>query len=195
GAYQATDYLTRLGHTRIGFITLPYMKTASIRSRLEGYQSALEHNDIPFDEHLVLNVVEYGEYLDSSNEAARSERIRAFLEEARPTAVFCITDDIALDVLKVAHMEGIRIPAEVSVVGFDDVEYAKLVNPPLTTVAQRRERLGRQAMKLVNDRIKGNLTKPKRVVIPTYLVTRGSTAPLGGTSESRDTSSAALSLR
>jgi len=95
----------------------------------------------------------------------------------RPTAIFAGSDMQALGVLRAARELGLRVPDDVSVVGFDNVPESALTNPPLTTVDQPIHRMGAEALRLIVDLVEGNTREP-HVRLPTTLVVRGTTRPL-----------------
>jgi DNA-binding LacI/PurR family transcriptional regulator len=94
----------------------------------------------------------------------------------RPTAVFCDDDVVAAGLYLAARESGLRIPAELSVIGFDDMDFARVLDPPLTTVALDGEQLGASAFELLEARMAGRRAR-RRVVLPAELLVRGSTAP------------------
>jgi LacI family transcriptional regulator, repressor for deo operon, udp, cdd, tsx, nupC, and nupG len=101
----------------------------------------------------------------------------ALLEE-KPTAVFCDDDVIAAGMYLAARERGLRIPDDLSVVGFDDMDFARVLDPPLTTVALDAELLGATSFELLEKRMSGKRTR-KRIVLPAELLVRGSTGPPG----------------
>jgi DNA-binding LacI/PurR family transcriptional regulator len=100
------------------------------------------------------------------------------LLDERPTAVFCDDDLIAAGLYMAARDRGLQIPDDVSVIGFDDMDFARALDPPLTTVALDGELLGATSFELLEGRIAGRRTR-RRVVLPAELLVRGSTAPPG----------------
>lgn len=140
GAYDATEYLVRLGHTRIGFIT-GSMDLGCSQDRLAGFRAALR------DHHLrALPELEYeGEFAQPDGYAGGC----AFLELAEPpTAIFASNDVMAMGVLDAVRNRGLRIPDDISVVGFDNIPQSAVVYPPLTTVEQPLEQMGRGATQM-----------------------------------------------
>lgn len=147
GARLAVQHLIDLGHRDIACITnAPLAYTAS-RDRLEGYRQALEAAGIPYREELVRT----GDFTDESGAAA----IRDILEKVRPrpTAVFAASDVVALGVMSAIHAEGLRIPDDIALVGFDDIPLSEYVNPRLTTVHLPAYGLGWGAGKMLMDLI------------------------------------------
>lgn len=169
GAQQAVRYLIELGHRRIGFIAgRPDLRSAAARDA--GYRSALAEAGIPFDQNLV-GVGRYEE--DVAREAAR----RMLTLPDRPTAIFAANDLSALSIIGVARDLGLEVPADVSVVGFDDVPDASRAEPALTTVAQPMQRLGGAAATLILRLMRGETPEATHVRLPTRLVPRATTAP------------------
>ncbi len=148
GAYAAVQYLISQGHTRIAHFP-GQLKFQGAQQRLSGYRRALTEANIPFDPSLILE----GEY----NTVSGKERATRLLTECRinplPTAIFCASDDIAAGCLEVIISQGIRVPEDISLVGFDDVLTARMTTPPLTTVKQPFRRLGNRAVEMLMPQI------------------------------------------
>lgn len=169
GALLATQHLIDLGHRRIGFLA-GRADLASARSREEGYRRALEQAGIAPDPTLVLAS-------DYRRESARGPAQQLLTRAGRPTAVFAANDQSALGVLDVAAELGLRVPQDLSVVGFDDIPHAARTTPPLTTVRQPIQAMGAAAVSLLLDLIEGRAPVRDHVRLPTTLVVRASTAP------------------
>lgn len=169
GAQLATRYLIELGHTRIGFIAgRPDLRSSVLRDA--GYRSVLLEAGIPFDAGLV-GVGRYQE--DASRELAHE----LLSQVDRPTAIFAANDLSAIAVLSVAHDLGIAVPAELSVIGFDDIPEASRHVPALSTVRQPMQRLGEVATRLLLALMNGETPEQTHVRLPTRLVPRATTAP------------------
>lgn len=169
GGYTATDYLISLGHRRIGIITCPLHLTTS-RARLAGYREALERAGIPTDPTLIHE----GNYLLGDG----VKQTRALLDlPDPPTAIFAGNDAQATGVYQVLYERNIRIPDQMSVVGFDDVMYAAQMSPPLTTVHQPLIEIGRMAASMLLRLISGLPLDSHHVELSTSLVIRESCAP------------------
>ena len=145
GAYNATEYLIGLGHRRIGFITGD-MEMAAARNRLAGYQAALRTHHLPSDPALVRN----GEF---HYPAGYTAALALLALPNPPTAIFASNDDMALAALDALHGQGLRVPEDMSLVGFDGIPQAALVHPPLTTVSQPLAKMGRVATQMLLDRL------------------------------------------
>ena len=139
------------------------------RERFRGYRDGLREEGIASDPDLVLP----GDY--SLEAGAAAGRIVAGLP-ARPTAVFCSNDEMAMGLMRDLISAGVQVPQDVSVAGFDDIEFAAMARPPLTTVRQPRRELGRAGAHVLIDLLQGR-PAPRRVRLKTELVVRGSTAP------------------
>lgn len=169
GAYDATQYLIDLGHQRIAHIVgLPMMTAA--QQRLTGYKAALEHNNIPYDE----NLVEDGGYWQRGGAEAAKKLLTL---DQPPTAIFAANDYMAFGVMDVAHHRGIRIPDDLSLIGFDDVLQAEFSNPKLSTVRQPLYDMGQSAIQLLLERINKPTSEPERIVLKTEFIQRESCAP------------------
>jgi LacI family transcriptional regulator len=169
GAYNATEYLVELGHRRIGFIT-GAMDQMCARDRLEGYRAALADRGIPLDPELVYE----GDFFQPLAYAGAS----ALLELSHPpTAIFASNDVSAFGAMEAIRVHGLHIPDDVSVVGFDDIPQAAHVHPPLTTVRQPLEEMGRAATRMLLEYIKDPQRPVERVELPTGLVIRQSCRP------------------
>jgi LacI family transcriptional regulator len=170
GGLAATEHLVNLGHQLIGAITGPAGYLCS-RARIDGYRSALERAGLGFDPALV----RHGDFLHEGGYT----RGGALLDLAqRPTAIFAGSDEQALGVYEAARQRGLRIPQDLSVVGFDDLPAAAWVSPPLTTVRQPLADMGRVAAEMLGELIEGVPLRSQRVELSTELIVRESTAPL-----------------
>jgi LacI family transcriptional regulator len=166
GAYQATDFLFAKGHTRIGFIAGRMDLDASVE-RLEGYKAALRMHHIPFNPDLVFP----GMY-DQVDGYTGAQQL--FELSQPPTAIFASNDVMAMGVMDAVRACGLRIPEDISVIGFDDIPQAALVRPALTTVRQPLEQMGRVATQSLLDMLKDRSKKITRIELPTQLVIRDS---------------------
>lgn len=168
-AYQVVVTLAEMGHSRIGFVGADN-DFISTTFRQRGYQEGLRSRGLPVrEEDQTFAGRDYS--FSSGVEAAR----RLLDREDRPTALFCISDVLALGAIQVAREMGLRVPEDLSVVGFDDVEYAVMGHPRLTTVHQPCYELGSMAGELLIAQIRGE-PKGKTVYLPHKLMERDSTA-------------------
>jgi LacI family transcriptional regulator len=168
GGYTATEYLISLGHRRIGIVTFPLHLTTS-RARLAGYREALERAGIPIDPALICE----GSYLLGDG----VEQTRYLLDlPSPPTAIFAGNDAQAAGVSQVLYERGIRVPDQMSVIGFDDVMYTAQMSPPLTTIHQPLVEMGKMAVGMLLRLIAGEKLEANHVELSTSLVVRESCA-------------------
>ncbi|WP_376796282.1 LacI family DNA-binding transcriptional regulator [Thermogemmatispora sp.] len=169
GGYTATEYLLSLGHRRIAIITGPLHLTTS-RARLAGYREALEQAGIAVDPALICE----GSYL--LGDGIRQTEALLDLPDP-PTAIFAGNDAQAAGVYQALYRRHIRIPEEMSVIGFDDVTYSAHMAPPLTTIRQPLEEMGRMAAEMLLRLIAGQPLETHHVELATSLVIRESCGP------------------
>jgi LacI family transcriptional regulator len=170
GGYLATEYLLSLGHRRIGCITGPSDVTPSA-DRVRGYRDALTAAGLPVDESLIVK----GDFRYVSGASGVQQLLD--LKEP-PTAIFACNDAMAMAAMAVIRQRGFAIPDDMSIVGFDDIPQASFTSPPLTTVAQPIQDIGRIATDLLIERMSGSTSRPsQRIVLDVKLVIRGSCAP------------------
>jgi DNA-binding LacI/PurR family transcriptional regulator len=175
GAYTATRHLQALGHERIGFIRGPG-KYWTLGERLAGYLLAMQQGGLFPREALVPPRVSHGDDKGHGEMAALLD----LPARERPTAVFAVSDKAAIGAYRAVRERGLAIPRDVSIVGFDDIEAARALDPPLTTVHIPGETLGRVAFERLHRLIAGmerELPAQMRWAIATRLVERGSVAP------------------
>jgi LacI family transcriptional regulator len=170
GAYEATRYLSQLGHTRIAFITGSLAVRSAI-DRLQGYKAALADSNISVREELIIE----GDYQQQTS----FESTKHLLQNghAPPTAIFASNDLSAFGAMDAVRESGLRIPDDISIIGFDDVPQASFVYPKLTTVRQPLEQMGQVAVKLLLEQIEDPSRPPQRVALATQLVIRDSCGP------------------
>jgi LacI family transcriptional regulator, galactose operon repressor len=168
GAIQAVRHLHALGHRRIATITGMIEKRPGI-DRLRGYRAALQELGLAYRD-------EYVAYGDFYFESGRAATARLLTLPEPPTAIFAGADLTALGAIRAATEAGLRIPEDLSVVGFDDIQIAPHLNPPLTTVRQDKSGLGRAAADALIALIEGAAERNPLVTLPVELVARGSSA-------------------
>jgi LacI family transcriptional regulator len=170
GGLAAAQHLLSLGHRRIAYIGGPAAKAHS-QARLHGYRAALEAERVTVPSEYVRT----GRFLhqDGIDGAA------ALLDLPRPpTAVFAGSDETAAGVIEAARVRGLRVPEDLSVVGFDDTQLARYVSPPLTTVRQPLRDMGRVAVRTALRLAAGEKLDSHHVELATDLVVRQSTGPV-----------------
>lgn len=166
-ARAATAHLIGKGHRRIAMLAGEPGSRANLR-RTAGYREALLEAGIAFDPGLVRT----SDFTEGGGFAATAEML---ILPTRPSAIFAANDLLALGALTCLRQAGLRVPEDMALVGFDDIPFARLVDPPLTTIAQFPERLGSRAAELLLERLKG--TGPpegRHEVLPFELVVRQS---------------------
>lgn len=166
-AKTAVNYLISLGHKRIAAVTGPG-NIASSNERLEGYRLALKEAGIELDNALQ---IEGGYIVQSGMDCAN----QLLLLPQRPTAIFCFNDDMAIGVMKFLQKQGFVVPDDISVMGFDDINYAQFVTPSLTTVHQPLHEIGSTCIDLLLKQLKGQTVEPGRRFLPFELKVRDST--------------------
>lgn len=168
GARAATRHLLALGHRLVATIAGPDRLTTG-RDRLRGFRAVLDEEGLVVDEA-------YIERGDFRRESAYAATTRLLSLAVPPTALFVANNEMLIGALDAIRDRGVAIPRQLSVVSFDDVPWARYVDPPLTVVAQPTEEIGRAAAHLLFRRLGGD-DVPKTVVLTPILRTRGSTAP------------------
>lgn len=171
GGIAATRHLIQLGHERIAMIGGP-PEFLSARARLDGYRAAMDSAAVPVDPALIRS----GRFHFEDGLALATELLRS---PDPPTAVFAANDLLALGVYEAARRAGWRVPADLSVVGFDDLEFAQWCGPPLTTVRQPMAEMGVAAARLALTLAAGEQPEQTRIELATTLVVRDSTAGPG----------------
>jgi LacI family transcriptional regulator len=169
GAREATNYLISLGHRRIGFIGGRRGDNIT-EAREHGYRSALVDAGIPFDPTLVSD----GDYTKVSGSRAMAPILQ--LEEL-PTALLVCADLMAIGVMQSIAKAGLRVPEDISIIGFDDLPSAANLSPPLTTVRQSLYEMGRMAAQMVVALARDEELVSQQVELPTRLITRESCCP------------------
>ncbi|MBP7964122.1 MAG: LacI family DNA-binding transcriptional regulator [Caldilineaceae bacterium] len=167
GGQLATEHLLALGHRRIACITGASDVTPTAE-RATGYRQALVAAGVEVDENLVVK----GDFHYASGYAAAKGLLTG---PNPPTAIFACNDLMAVGAISAGIELGLRIPADLSIVGFDDVQLASFTNPPLTTVAQPKREMGTLAVSLLLERMADPDIPPRRRWLGTGLVVRGST--------------------
>lgn len=171
GARAATELLIGLGHRRIAYLG-GREGLESSRLRREGYVRALEGAGIAVDPRLD----RVGGYRADLTDAPAHELLRLPVAD-RPTAIFAANDLSALHVLEVAHELGLRVPQDLSIIGFDDIPESSISSPPLTTVAQPLQQMGAEALRILICLLNGTPIQEQHLRLPANLTVRESVAP------------------
>ena len=169
-ALEATNYLIELGHTRIGFVKSSDRPSGYIDNRLVGWERALKAAGLPHDDQLVVSP-------EGHNDFERGRGALQAVMDSKVTAIFCYNDLIALGLLKACHDHGVRVPTDLSVMGFDGLEQAQQIAPTLTTMSQPQAYMGQLATKIALNLVQGR-EKVESIEIPTQLIARESTRKL-----------------
>lgn len=170
GAYDATKYLIQLGHTRIAFIRGASV-VRSAEDRLQGYKAALADHGISILEELIIE----GDFQQQTGYESATKLLQNL--ESLPTAIFASNDLSAFGAMEAVRKYGLRIPEDISIMGFDDIPQAASVHPRLTTVRQPLEDMGQVAVRMLLERINDPSNLPQRVTLATQLVIRDSCGP------------------
>lgn len=168
GAREAVEHLCQLGHRRIAYVASRRSQGSS-ESRMSGYRLVLSERGIAFEPSLIFE-------RDGTLGGGRKVAQALLSIDPLPTAVFCFNDMTAIGLLNALQRRGIRVPEQISVVGFDDIEFSAHCFPPLTTVRQPTDEMGRCLVELLQALIEGcEDVEPK--MLSADLVIRGTTAP------------------
>ncbi len=167
GAEQATAHLIEVHRLRrIAHITGP-LSYRSASDKLEGYRMALGRHGIPFDEALVQD----GDYSTTSGMTA----CRELLKRGVPMeGIFAANDEMAIGALQVLEDNGCRVPSDIALIGYDDINLTGLIRPPLTTVHQPMEEVGRRAAQSLIEQLEGKVADVRQIELPTELMIRKS---------------------
>jgi LacI family transcriptional regulator len=170
GVTMAVDHLVALGHTKIAFISGPLNSTPG-RDRHTGYVIATTAHNLDHRGEFVIE----GSFREESGDTAMHQLWKL---EMRPTAVIVANNLMTIGALKALRALQVEVPAEVSIIGFDDLHFAELLQPPLTVIARGDNDQGSRAAALLFDRIQGTRTRSGQVTtLPVELIVRSSTAP------------------
>ncbi|MFC6289375.1 ribose utilization transcriptional repressor RbsR [Levilactobacillus angrenensis] len=168
GGKLAADHLLALGHQRI-VVVMPDQPTQNLKIRVAGFKRRLADNHVDLAETAVIHspMTKLGGYQATAAVLAQ-----------HPTAVFAVNDETALGLMRGLHEQGVRVPADISVLGYDDIDLDEYVVPKLTTIHQPVVTMGQQATGLLINRIKDQRQAAQLVDLPVNLQERESTAPL-----------------
>lgn len=168
GGYLATSHLIQLGHRKISCIRGPSGISPSA-NRFTGYCRALEEHKIPLDETFILD----GDFHFQSGYTNTLDLLKL---DNPPTAIFALNDLMAVGAIAAAQKIGKNVPTDISIIGFDDIDLAAYVHPPLTTISQPKYEIGVMATNLLLDRIQDNNRQPRSRTLDIKLLIRESTA-------------------
>ncbi|AHG80337.1 Ribose operon repressor [Mannheimia varigena USDA-ARS-USMARC-1388] len=166
GGYLATKTLIEAGHRKIGIIT-GNLKKSLAQNRLEGYKKALGEANIPLNPNWIIE-----SHFDF---ASGIEGMNKLLEQPeKPTAVFACSDTIAVGAYQAVWQKGLTVPNDISIIGYDDIELAKYLSPPLTTISQPKAELGKLAVETLLKRIRAKSSDFQTIMLEPELVQRNS---------------------
>jgi len=167
GAYQAVSYLARFGHKRIAYIGGSFEFVFN-QERFEGYLSALKDHNLEYGKELTMKSI--------STQESGYEAMRKILKSSSiPTAVFAANDLDAIGAMRAIKEKGLKIPEDIAIIGFDDIQLASYVDPPLTTIKQPIFEMGTTALNLLISIIEGKRIGTQKIELHTQLIIRKST--------------------
>ncbi|UYP07291.1 LacI family DNA-binding transcriptional regulator [Priestia megaterium] len=168
GGYQATEHLISLGHEKIAIITED-INFPTIQARVEGYKKALEEAGLEYDENLVFS---NNTSVDEGNRSTRE----LLTSTSPPTAIFASTEFLAIGAIQGARELAVKVPEELSIIGFDNTVLSTICDPPLTTIAQPIQEMSQKVVELLVAEIENPKETKQRVVLSPRLVVRKSTS-------------------
>ncbi|REJ19192.1 MAG: LacI family transcriptional regulator [Bacillaceae bacterium] len=163
-ARKATEYLISLGHKRIGFLSGP-MDVILSRDRLKGFKQGMMQHDIAIEP----NLIQEGDF---SFESGFNLMTKLLALSEPPTAVFASSDEMAIGAIKAIKAKGLKVPDDISIVGFDDIKFASIFEPALTTVSQPMFEIGQKAMELLIKLIQKDKLEKRQYILEDQLVIR-----------------------
>jgi LacI family transcriptional regulator len=172
GVFQSIQYLYNRGHRNIGLVKGSY-DTRNFKMREEAFRESMEYFSMPVQEKLIVSV-------DPTVDKAAEDMSRFLGKNKKlPSAFFCMNDVMAYGCMKALRDRDIRIPEDVSVIGFDDLPSSSITDPPLTTVRVSAHQIGERALERLSDKINGLAhANPEKILVAGKLVTRGSVREL-----------------
>jgi len=171
GGYMITNYLIECGHKNIAYIT-GILNTMSLIDRFSGYKKAIEDSGLSFNK----NLIEFCPNEDARDGYKAAQKILS--REASPSAIFCFNDYSAYGVIDYCIENRIKIPQDISIAGFDDIEFSALGFISLTTIHQPISKISNYAIKILNAEIEGNLKTSKIIKFKPELIVRNSTSKI-----------------
>ena len=165
GGFLATEYLIKKGHKKIAFID-GFLYKSPARGRLEGYKKALKDYGIPIDERLIT----VGD-IDVEDGYSRTKQL--FEQDIDFTALFAYNDMMAFGAIRAIKEKGLGIPEDIGLVGYDDIPFSSLMNPPLTTIRLKKQEMGMESVNLLLSRINGRRKRVKKIMLDVELIVRG----------------------
>lgn len=166
-AYKLTKHLISAGHKKIGLISCKSSVVSTLQ-RESGFKKALADSGIEFRE----DFIKYGDY--SFNSGLRAANQFVSMKDG-PTAIFAISDIMAIGALRAIRENNLRVPEDVAVAGFDNINFSSMCNPTLTTISQPKYDMGCISMELLLQQIRGELKEPKAILLEYEMIIREST--------------------
>lgn len=166
GTYQATYYLIENGHRRIAFTARPELTTAN-DAHLKGYIDALHDSGLDVDDELIVET-----QLIPKSGIQPTRDLLALSD--RPTAIVAFHDLLAVDIIQEIQAQGLHVPDDIAVVGFDGLRAGFMTMPQITTVAQPLELIGQRVIEIINDKIENSDIPPVQETVPVEMIIRGS---------------------
>ena len=172
GVFQSIQYLYTMGHRSIGLVKSSY-ETRNFKMREQGFRESMEYFSMPVQEKFIAGV-------DPTVDQAAEDMDKFLNKTARlPTAFFCMNDIMAYGCMKALRDHNIRVPEDVSVIGFDDLPSSNITEPPLTTIRVSTQQIGERALERLSDKINGFAhTRPEKILIAGKLMIRSSVRQL-----------------
>lgn len=168
-SYDATEYLIKLGHRKIAMISGPRRLSGRAMMKWKGYRECLTDHRIQYESSLV---IEKFHTLSSGLEATR------ILLKRKPTAILCGTDVLAIGAMKGIQDIGLIVPDDISIMGYNDSEYARFTTPSLTSVSVPAYEMGKMCSEVLINIIEGKIDEPQKIILETKLVIRDSCGPV-----------------
>jgi len=171
GGYIAAKHLLEKGHRKIGIFTGCIKESGVVKKRFDGYTDALKEYGLPVNpDYIFEGTVDFDSGLKLVDEMAK--------RKTDITAIFCTADILAIGAMKGLHNKGIKIPDEISIIGFDDLVISQYVSPSLTTVHQNISKKGEEAVRLLFNSINGTQPGKQEIILPISIVERDSVKQL-----------------
>lgn len=167
GGYIGTDYLIKLGHEKIACVSGISFKSHSFYQRYFGYEKAFKENNLKINNEYIIT-----KYFQLSDGFETLKELMSLKE--KPTAIFYFGDIMAIGALSSANKLGFKVPDDISILGYDDIEMTKYTIPPLTTIAQEKYELGKKSVERIIDKLNTDKKENKRIIIKPELIIRES---------------------
>jgi DNA-binding LacI/PurR family transcriptional regulator len=171
GGYMAASHLLEAGHKKIAVITSSLQFT-SFEDRLRGYENALVDSGIEINE----NLIKKGDHRKS--ETGKQLALELLDQDPKPTAIFVLNNQMALGAIEAINERKLKIPDDISIVGFDDIQWARVISPSITVIRQPAYEMGRRIAELFFQKVKDPEREPVQIILQPKLIVRQSTAPV-----------------